>query len=58
MFFNFSAKKKVLAATLVYYVIKTWLIDRKLIAVPCCKRDFEISTTTTSMDGHFNAMTA
>jgi len=40
MFFNISAEEKVLAEILLYYIIKTWFIDSKLIVVSRCNAQF------------------
>lgn len=57
MFFNLNAEEKALAATLLYYIIKTGLIDRKLIVVPHCNTRFR-DINDSYFNGWINAMTA
>jgi len=46
------------ATLLYYYIIKTGIMDRKLIVVPRCNARFRDIDNSYFHDGHFNAMTA
>jgi hypothetical protein len=58
MFFNINAKEKVFAVTLLYYIIRLGLIDRKLVVVRYCNARFRDIDDCYFNDGNFDATTA